>query len=177
MKVYLSLAKLLISWSVPAPLAYILPVLFLIALIFILIQILSGKKERKNPKQPTETGIPLNAASSGRIGTRHFSRTEIQEKVSFITDSDPEDKPCKLVDISLSGLAFLTTADIPKEEKVRLYLPNLDKEDSEESFTVSGTVVRIQKNKKNSEYGVHFFHIMNRETELLKMLIDSRGKR
>lgn len=177
MKVYLSIAKFLMSLSVPAPIAYILPIILLIGLIFILIQILSIKKEKKKIKQTTETGIPLTSSGSGRIGTRHFNRTEIQEKVSFTTDNHPDNTPCKLVDISLSGLAFVTPKEVTKDEKVRVYLPNLDKDDTEESFTVSGTVVRIKDSKKNNEYGVHFFHIMNRETELLKILINCRGKK
>ncbi|MBN2144962.1 MAG: PilZ domain-containing protein [Candidatus Aureabacteria bacterium] len=119
--------------------------------------------------------VSAESSSDHRIALRHFDRIEMNLKTTFKTDVNPDiGKSCSVHDVSLSGLSFIAEEKLEKGTRVRLLLPNLDKKSDSKEFIVSGEVVRIKpldKKEKRIEYGIRFFHLLRRESELLNLVI------
>jgi hypothetical protein len=120
------------------------------------------------------------SSRSGRFITRQFSRVSVNLKTVYLFSDDTNDtKNCELLNMSISGIAFICSQKIMKGTKVRLQLPVLDKTAPDEHFIVSGEIVRVRpvdKLEKQMEYGLHFFHLMKKELDYMELIIQKFSK-
>ena len=176
--------------GVPEGMAKFVPAMVLVLLVSFFVKLMMGDSKPYAKKGVTKTAIrgktALNMAGlpgkatddypSGRFGTRQFSRVDVNLKVQYSLAEDETPKPCELVDVSLTGLAFVCPQKISRGTRVRLQLPVLDKGSSDNDFNVSGEVLRIKpldKLEKKVEHGIRFYHLMKKESDYLSMIIES----
>lgn len=160
---------------------------FLLFILFILLFITSKKNSDSGTKTKVKYGItPFNtnkgtsstsSSSDYRTVMRHFSRTDAKIKINFTVDDDSTRMKGELIDISQSGLGFISKLDIEKDTRIRIILPNTSKKYNIKEFILGGSVVRIKPLKNQSEYGVHFFHVLKKESEMLSDFIQNHSKK
>ena len=132
-------------------------------------------KKEQSQSSTTSIGGKTNfpAGTEGRIALRHFDRTETKIKASYTTETNQTPKECKILDLSLSGLAFVCDEELRQKTRIRFTLPNINKNYNVKEFTVGGEIVRTKVLKgKLFDYGIKFFHIFKKDEELLKLLIE-----
>ncbi len=185
-KVYAKLTEVTLILGVPESTAKFVPALVLILLALFLVKLIQGDSKPNSKKGGTKTAlrgktalslVPGKAGEeplSGRFGMRQFSRVDVNLKTFYTLPDDNNPKSCELVDVSLTGLAFVCPQKIQRGTRVRLQLPVLDKGAPDKDFTVSGEVLRIKpldKLEKQIEHGLRFFHLMKKESDYMELII------
>jgi hypothetical protein len=189
-KIYQDLIDIAVRIGAPKESAFVVPGFFLLLIFGLMLRfIINLFPHSKKQKSKSATPVPSKSAyvsqtpfisgensSDHRAILRHFDRIEMNLRSTFKTEIAPETpKSCSIHDVSLSGLSFIAEEKIQKGMRVRIFLPNLDKQSDSKEFVVSGEIVRIKpldKKEKKMEYGIRFFHLLRRESDLLNLVME-----
>lgn len=184
MGIFKSLFDLLLnlfkSIGVPEGLAEFCPGFFLCLLMVISVKLMfrnksadSGKTKiiTAEPKTTSSQGLSQSELSGTRVAARHFARVDLNIKSYFWIKDTTERFKCKITDMSLSGAAFVADETIKKGARITLEIPNPDQ--TNHVFQVSGEIIRASHNgKKNHDYGIRFFHLMNQQYSLVEKIVN-----
>ncbi len=184
---YSALTEFAVSLGASKVVANFILALFLILFVLFLIKILQGFSKSNPEKDESETrirgktnpsfdAIPKKSRQSStvRFKNRQFSRVNVKLKANLIIpENDNDRKDCALLNLSLSGVSFVSPQQIPNGTRVQLQLPVLKKMAPDDDFTVSGEVVWVKPiDKQQFEYGIRFFHLMRKESDYMELIIE-----
>ncbi|EKD28630.1 MAG: hypothetical protein ACD_79C00255G0002 [uncultured bacterium] len=187
--IYDHIINIFVLLGCPKQTVFIIPIFFILLILGVFFKLFIKaffEDKTKNIKQEriaTKISdiIPANktpakkneSTDASRFTVRHFDRVPLNIKTSFIHETSDEKVNCTLHDVSLSGLGFSCAKEMKEGSRVKIFLPNLDKQSNNvDEFSVSGEIVRvIQSKSKNYEYGIKFFHVFTKECELLQLII------